>query len=154
QRFTALPGVEAVTTFMDAPLGGASITTNDFSINNVGPGFFETMGIPLLVGRALDEQDAIEQRPVAVISESVARRFFPDRDPLGQHMDVWGMDGGVVGVVRDALSRSGRQPAEPMVYQPALDSGSYAIRTKTDPKKLAGGVRQDLREAARDVPVW
>lgn len=48
QRFTALPGVDAVTTFADVPLGGANVTTNDFSINSVGPRFFETMGIPLL----------------------------------------------------------------------------------------------------------
>ena len=70
-RLAAIPGVEVVTTFMDAPLGGSSITTKGFSINQVGPGFFETMGIPLLAGRALNEQDAVEQRPVAVISARV-----------------------------------------------------------------------------------
>ena len=154
QRFTALPGVESVTTFDDAPLGGANVTTNDFSINSVGPRFFETMGIPLLAGRALNEQDALERRPVAVISESVARQLFPDRNPLGQHLDVFGTDREVVGVVRDARYRSLRLPAEPMVYQPAFGHWSYGIRTTGDPARLAAAVRRELREAARDVPVW
>ncbi len=153
-RLAAIPGVEAVTTFLDAPLGGPSVTTKGFSINNVGPAFFETMGIPLLAGRALDERDALEQRPVAVISAGVARQFFPGRNPLGEHLDVFGTDREIVGVVKDARYRSLRQPAEPMVYQPALDSGSYAIRTTGDLRALADFVRRELREAARDVPVW
>src|SRR5581483_1295678 len=60
RRLAAIPGVVAVTSFMDAPLGGPSITTKGFSINQVGPGFFEVMGIPLFAGRALTEQDALE----------------------------------------------------------------------------------------------
>jgi predicted permease len=153
-RLTAIPGVEVVTTFMDPPLGGSSVTTKGFSINYVGPGFFETMGIPLLAGRALNEQDAVEKRPVAVISARVARQFFPDRDPLGQHLDVFGKDRVVVGVVGDARYRSLRQPAEPMVYEPEFGPGSYAIRTTGDPQALSGYVRSELRDVARDVPVW
>jgi len=153
-RLGAIPGVEVVTTFMDAPLGGSSITTNNFSINQIGPGFFETMGIPLLAGRALNEQDAVEQRPVAVISARVARQLFPDLNPLGQHLDVFGNDRVVIGVVGDARYRSLRQPAEPMVYEPHFGPGSYAIRTTGEPRALAGYVRRELRDIARDVPVW
>ena len=153
-RLAAIPGVEMATSFMDAPLGGSSITTNGFSINQVGPGFFETMGIPLLAGRALDEPDAVEQRPVAVISARVARQFFPDRNPLGQHLDVFGTDRVVVGVVGDARYRSLRQPAESMVYEPVFTPGSYALRTAGDPRAMAGFVRRELRNVARDVPVW
>jgi len=154
QRFTALPGVESVTTFSDLPLGGVNVTTNDFSINTVGERFFETMGIPLLTGRTLNEQDALNRRPVAVISESVAHHFFPDRDPLGQYLDVMGTDREVIGVVKDARYRSLRLPAEPMVYAPAVSSGSYAIRTTVDPATLASAVRRELREAASDIPIW
>jgi predicted permease len=153
RRFAALPGVESVTTFGDVPLGGASITTNDFSINDVGPRFFETMGIPLLAGRPLNEQDALEQRPIAVISESVARQFFRDRNPLGQQLDVMGTNRQVIGVVKDARYRSLRLPAEPMVYRPAFAAGSYGIRTTGEPAILAGAIRREVREAARDVPV-
>lgn len=154
QRFSALPGVTSVGTFADVPLAGVNVTTNDFSINHVGPGFFETMGIPLMAGRSLNEQDAIERRPVAVISESVARKFFPDRSPLGQRLDVMGTNCEVIGVVKDARYRSLRLPADPMVYQPAYGGGSYAIRTTGDPASLAGAVRRELRDAARDVPIW
>ncbi len=153
-RLAAIPGVEVVTSFMDAPLGGSSITTRNFSINQVGPGFFETMGIPLLAGRALTEQDAVEGRPVAVISARVARQLFPDGSPLNQHLDVFGADRVVVGVAGDARYRSLRQPAEPMVYEPEFGPGSYAIRTAGDPRALAGFVRRELRDVARDVPVW
>ena len=153
-RLAAIPGVQVVTTFMDAPLGGSSITTKGFSINQVGPGFFEAMGIPLLAGRALTEQDAVEGRPVAVISARVARQFFPDRSALGQHLDVFGADKVVVGVVGDARYRSLRQPAEPMVYEPDFSPGSYAIRTAGNPLALAGYARRELRDVARDVPVW
>jgi predicted permease len=153
QRLMALPGVVAVSSFADVPLGGANVTTNDFSINKVSPHFFETIDIPLVAGRPFSEQEAVERRPVAIISESVAWKFFPDRNPLGQHLDVFGTDSEVVGVVKDARYRSLREPAEPMVYQPAFGSGSYAIRTTGDPTRLAGVVRRELREAARDVPV-
>jgi predicted permease len=142
-----------VTTFGDVPLGGASITTNDFSINDVGPRFFETMGIPLLAGRPLNEQDALEQRPVAVISESIARQFFRDRNPLGQQLDVMGTNRQVIGVVKDARYRSLRLPAESMVYRPAFAADSYGIRTTGDPAILAGAIRREVREAASDVPV-
>jgi predicted permease len=154
QRFAALPGVQSVTTFDDVPLGGVNVTTDEFSINSVGPHFFETMGIPLLAGRALNEQDALERRAVAVISESVARRLFPGLNPLGQHLDVFGTNREVIGIVRDARYRSLRLPAEPMVYQPAFGHWTYGIRTTVDPARLAAAVRRELREAARDVPVW
>jgi predicted permease len=153
-RLAAIPGVQVVTTFMDAPLGGSSITTKGFSINQVGPGFFDAMGIPLVAGRALTEQDAVENQPVAVISARVGRQFFPDRSPLGQHLNVFGTDRVVVGVVGDARYRSLRQPAEPMVYVPEFGPGSYALRTAGDPRAMAGFVRRALHEIARDVPVW
>jgi predicted lysophospholipase L1 biosynthesis ABC-type transport system permease subunit len=65
-----------------------------------------------------------------------------------------GRDSEVVGVVKDARYRSLRLPAEPMVYQPAFGSGSYAIRTTVDPATLEESVRRELREVARDVPAW
>jgi predicted permease len=153
RRLMALPGVESVTTFADVPLGGTNVTTNEFSINSVGPRFFETMGIPLVAGRTLNEQDAFKQLPVAVISESVARQFFPDRSPIGQRLDLQGTNCEVVGVVKDARYRSLRMPAEPMVYQPEFGSASYAIRTTGDPAGLAGSIRRELREVAPDVPI-
>ena len=157
-RFSALPGVESVTLSAQPPLGGLAVTTNDFSINSVGPRFFETMGIPLLAGREVSERDDATAPAVAVISESVARRMFPDRNPLGQRLDVFGTESEVVGVVKDAHYQNLRQPAEPMAYRPYLQTGDadliYGIRTTGDPEALTSLVRRELREAARDVPVF
>src|SRR5262249_14446265 len=69
-------------------------------------------------------------------------------------LDVFGRDRVVVGVVGDVRYRSLRQPAEPMVYEPEFGPGSYALRTAGDPRALAGFVRRELRDVARDVPVW
>jgi predicted permease len=154
RRLAVIPGVEAAASFMDVPLGGSSITTNGFSINEVGPGFFEVMCIPLLSGRPINDGDAVEPQPVAVISAAVARHIFQGQSPVGRHMDVMGTDRLVVGVVGDARYTSLRQPAEPMVYVPSFAPGSYAMRTKGDPRAIAGFVRRQLREIAPDVPVW
>lgn len=104
---------------------GPTITEAD------GPAFFETMGIPLLAGRALTEQDALEHRPVVVISTRVARQFFPDRSPLGQQVNVFGTDRVVVGVVADARYRSLRQSAEAMVYEPEFGP----VLTQSEPRR-------------------
>lgn len=134
------------------PLAGANVTLKDFSINDVGAGFFETLGIPLVAGRTLTEQDTVHDRPVVVISESVARRLFRDRSPLGAHLDVFGTNSEVVGVVKDARYRSLRLPADPMVYRMSLASDSYAIRTRGDPTLLMA-VRREVHEVAHDVPI-
>jgi ABC-type antimicrobial peptide transport system permease subunit len=142
-----------VTTFQDVPLGGANVTTNEFSINDIGPLFFETFGIQLIAGRTLTTRDTVSSRPVVVISESVARRFFADRNPLGAQLDVMGTSSEVVGVVKDARYRSLRLPADPMVYRFGVGSSSYAIRTKIDPAALEGSVRRQVRDVAPDAPI-
>ncbi|MGH9722442.1 MAG: ADOP family duplicated permease, partial [Bryobacteraceae bacterium] len=157
RRIHALPGVQSVALSAQPPLGGLAITTNDFSINSVGPGFFETMGIPLLAGREVSERDDATAPAVAVISESVARRMFPDRNPLGQRLDAFGTESEVVGVVKDAHYQNLRQPAEPMVYRPYLQTRdgdlTFGIRTNGNPEALISLVRRELREVARDVPI-
>src|SRR5262249_57397230 len=101
----------------------------------------------------LTEQDTARGRPVVVISESVARRLFPDQSPLGARLDVFGTNSEVVGVVKDARYRGLRLPADPMVYRFALGSGSYAIRTRGNPAAAVAAVRHQVRAVARDVPI-
>ena len=152
-RLMGIPGVESVATFQDAPLTGANVTLRDFSINDVSAGFFETFGIPLVAGRTLTEKDTMSNRPVVVISESVVRRLFPDRTPLGARLLVFGTQSEVVGVVKDARYRSLRLPADPMVYRMASGPGTYAIRTRGDPTLLIAPVRREVQAIARDVPI-
>ncbi len=157
-RFSALPAVQSVTLSAQPPLGGLAITTADFSINSVGPRYFETMGIPLLAGREMSERDDVTAPAVAVISESVARRMFPDRNPLGQRLDAFGTESEVIGVVKDAHYQDLKLPAEPMVYRPYLQTGDedliFGIRTTGDPGRLISLVRSELHEVAPDVPMF
>jgi hypothetical protein len=101
RRLSAIPGVEVVTTFMDAPLGGSSITTKGFSINYVGPGFFETMGIPLLAGRAPRLHEKARGR-----SRQQCEEHRRGRDAKGMSCDELGGpigEGGPPGVDGQAL---------------------------------------------------
>ncbi len=173
QRFSALPGVQSVTLSMDTPLGGVSYTAGAFlprsagqpsdgmqvSVNSVGARFFETMGIPLLVGRDLSIRDDDHAPPLAVIGESVARGLFPGRNPLGQRIEI-GRSMEIVGVVKDTRYQSLREPAQPMVYRPYLqmpgtwEELSFGIRYSGDENRLASLVQRELRNAAPNVPVF
>jgi predicted permease len=173
QRFSALPGVRAVTMSMDTPLGGVSYTAGaslpgspapqsdafQASVNSVGPRFFETMGIPLLRGRDLEIRDDDRAPQVAVISESVALNLFPGRTALGGRINIGQASMEIVGVVKDTRYQSLREPAQPMVYRPYLQMrdvwpGVFGIRTAGDPEMIAGFVRRELHDAAPDVPVF
>lgn len=158
QRFAALPGVVSLTLSAQPPLGGLAITPGSYSINSVGSRFFQTMGIPLLAGREVDERDDASAPAVAVVSESVVRQFFPDGIALGRRMDVFGTECEIVGVVKDAHYQSLRQSADPMVYRPYRQTGDFdlkfGIRTVGDPEALTPLVRRELREVAPDVPIF
>jgi predicted permease len=90
--------------------------------DQVAPGYFSTLGVPVLRGREITEQDRAGQR-VCVINEAFARRFFKGRDPLGKHVtqsygDVHNTYE-VVGVIRDARQNQLRNDIEPRFYVPA-----------------------------------
>lgn len=174
QRFSALPEVKSVTLSMDTPLGGTSYTTGaslpgtsgqpsdamQVSVNSVGPRFFETMGIPLFMGRDISPHDDDRGGQVAVISESVARGLFPNRSPLGQRIEIGQSSMEIVGVVKDTRYQSLREAAQPMVYRPYLQMPNtfeelfFGIHTSGDPDRIEGLVRRELHETAPTVPVF
>jgi predicted permease len=183
-----LPGVEAVGATYSVPAQGYLVMR--FTIvglpaqgayhaiggwGPVSPGYFEAFGIPLRRGRLFTELDAAGSPPVVIVSESLARQFFPGRDPLGQQL-VLGRGLGapfdsepvrqIVGVVGDvhhtALSRA---PA-PTTYIPQaqISDGlmswiagatfmTWAVRTGTEPQALADSIAQTLQDVSRGVPV-
>ena len=96
---TALPGVRSVSWARRAPLaagawnmravtldGGAVPETNpvNLDLNYVDPAFFDTVAVPVIRGRRFSDEEASDGRDLAVISETAARRFWPDQDPLGK----------------------------------------------------------------------
>jgi predicted permease len=103
----------------------------------VTPGFFSTIGVPVIRGRDLSAEDVAGGQSVAVINQSLARALFGDEDPLGQMIggQYQALDTRVVGIVNDA--RAGvRQPASPAMYEPWAQHphawASVVVRTRDD----------------------
>jgi predicted permease len=99
------------------PSSGENI---DVYMNAVGPRFFETLGTPLLMGRSFGAQDQANSTVVAVINQTMGRRYFAGRSPIGHHIGRWNWDGRreyeVVGVVGDAKYMSLREDTPPTAY--------------------------------------
>ncbi len=91
---------------------------NGASLRYVTPRFFASLGIPLLRGRDVAETDRGDQPPVAVVSESLVRQFWPNEDPIGKRFTFVLSERTVVGVVGDVRVRGLERPSEPQVYLP------------------------------------
>ena len=84
----------------------------------VSPDFFKTLAIPLMLGRDVAESDVITSPLVAVVSESFARQYWPDQNPLGRQFNFASETGPMIGVVGDIRVRGLEQSSEPQVYLP------------------------------------
>jgi predicted permease len=174
ERLKSLPDAGAVTSATITPLGtgresqGYSIpghvTPNGdaiFSIGNnvVGPDYFTTMGIPLLRGRDFDARDAQPGARSVVINETMARRFWPQADAVGQNIQV-GTDGPmmeVIGVARDIKYYSLAEEPQPYVYLSAAQvytpGRTIQLRTAGDPKMLANALRKEVERLDHNVAI-
>ena len=144
----------------DPPLPPGKSPTADYA--TVSPDYFRMMRIPLLRGRFFSEQDSPSSPKVAIISETLARRYFPNRDPLGRHMrfgfppnsNVSREIVGIVGDVRDAALS--RKPG-PMMYVPfaqaPLYGGEVVVRSSLSASSVAAGIRQAVRSIDKNLPV-
>jgi putative ABC transport system permease protein len=129
----------------------------------VSPGYFRTLGVPLLAGREFAEADTPGARPAAVVNETMARAFFPGRDPVGGRIKIGGSDRpqnqymDVVGVVADVKYRGLAEAAAPALYIPhaqaPFDSMYVVARASGDPAALVGGVRAEVWAMDRDLPL-
>jgi predicted permease len=175
ERLRALPGVEAASLSRRVPLGftGSSSSTiqvdgfapaSDQSMsvmfNQVGPDYFRTMQIPLARGRDLAAADERGARPVAVVNEAMARRYWPDRDPLGGRFR-FGSTGGwitVVGVAREVKFRALNEAPRPFAYLPVLQwhypAMTIHVRTAGDPSALAPAVRAAVQAIDAGLPLF
>jgi putative ABC transport system permease protein len=117
------------------------------------PGYFRTMGIPLLAGREFDESDGPAQ-PVVVINNALARRFFTNEDPVGQRISRLGTIVGVVGDVRHdgPAAEPGPQIYYPVTRRPARTL-SIVLRATGDPLALVPAVWQQVRTLDADLPL-
>jgi ABC-type antimicrobial peptide transport system permease subunit len=133
------------------------------SINNVTPGYFETMGMRVLAGRDFNWFDRNRTPPRKVIvNQTFARRFFPGRSPIGERFGGPGLDrvakadDEIIGVVSNAKYRSLREPIPPTVYTPVVDGFDsdfiLHMRTRQRPEALIAPVREALRSLDPELP--
>jgi predicted permease len=127
------------------------------------PGFFAALGVSIRSGRDIRDSDTREAPPVAVVSESFAKRHWPGQDPIGRPFQFGQADRTVVGVVGDIRVRGLERASEPQVYlshQQVADSSiigytpkDLAIRAAGDPRALLPSVRAIIRRADPQQPI-
>jgi predicted permease len=177
EELQTAPGVESVAATDAVPLSGNSSSSpyarpdnNPVPVNqrplgltrSVSPGYFRTLGIPLLSGRDFTERDAVDQPWVVILSKSTAKRLFPDENPIG-HQILFGTDNGngraaeVIGVVGDVRSQQLSKPNDVEFYRVwSQRDGPFfnlLVRSAMDPKATGGVVRSILNKIDNALPV-
>ncbi len=134
----------------------------------VGPDYFETMKTSILRGRGFNERDDQNGRPVAVINETMAERFWPDQSPLGKRFQITGPLAQrspdralveVVGVAADGKYRSlGESPTAymflPLYQRPATNAVTLLLRTAGPPFQAAGPIRAEIHTLDENLPIF
>jgi ABC-type antimicrobial peptide transport system permease subunit len=173
-RLSQLPGVTAAGAINVLPLrpGGGDGT---FLINNnpaltgsaeyrvASSGYFAAMGIPLLQGKTFDRSDQPDSPHSAVISESMAKKYWPNQNPIGQTIQFGNMDGDlhllhVVGVVGDVHDQGLDSATSPTVYgnalqRPPSSSMAVVVRARVAPSALVPAMRQAVRSLDSQLPL-
>jgi putative ABC transport system permease protein len=172
-RIEALPGVNSAAFAMSLPIVGWN-WGNTFIVADrpaekswatftpVSANYFETMGVRLLRGRVFNEAEMADSPPVTVINESLARRLWPNEDPVGKRLKQDSAENQVawrevIGVVSDVKWSVVDQDAPSHVYLPlALRNSNFVglvVRTTDKPLALASTVERAIRSIDKDLPV-
>jgi putative ABC transport system permease protein len=169
QRVRALPGVRSVAFAANHPLDGGFASSftlpgreaearswPEISIRRVSPRYVETLGLRVTSGRALQDPDAANRG--VMINQTVADRYFTERNPVGQSLQFWGLPWTVVGVVSNERFQ-GVAKDPPIAVYLHLDTftssaESLVVRTDGDPGALAASVRGVIREMDPQLVVF
>jgi predicted permease len=177
ERMRSLPGVEAASATGTLPLGGddwgRSLTVEGFPVLPLGqapsiqhtvvtPGYFRTMGVPLLSGRDFNDADAKESPDVTIIDERLAREYWPNESAIGKRVrfgppednEPWHTIVGVVGTVRHQRIQEDTRKSVYLPHQKIPVSGlALVVRTTSSPQELAGAIRREVAQLDPDLPV-
>ena len=131
------------------------------NFNGVGPGFFSTLGIPVVAGRDFTGQDQLKAPKVAIVSETFARYFFGDKDPVGRRFGLGRtgtIDIEIVGLVKDGKAASLREQPLRFVYLPYTQDATvggmtFYVRSTVLPGALGPRVRQVVQKVDSTLPV-
>ncbi len=176
ERVRGLPGVRGAETIDQLPLTGRGNTgiftvvgrpdpeggNPECNIRTVSAGYFHTMGVPLLAGRAFTARDTGDAVKVVLVNQRLVERIFPDRDPLGQRIVFSFFDGRppwtIVGIVGNERFGDLDEPMTPVVYFPYGETPdrqfSVVVRSLLDAGALAESVRRETAALDPSLPVY
>ena len=175
-RMEALPGVVSVGGTTRVPLGSTSVTTTvqidgrpvpvaelpEVQFRRSMHDYFKTMGIPIRRGRDFNNTDGPSAPPVAVINETMARRLFPNQDPIGQRVrtgpNATGPWTTIIGVIGDIRHGGLEEEPQPEMYITALQgppvSPFIVVRASGDPAALTETIRAEARRIDKNLPLY
>ena len=177
ERLRALPGVTGATIGSALPLGGGGFYLGRAYLaegraappagsevigpwNVIGPGYFVTMGTPLLRGREFTRQDGANTTPVAIVNEEFVRRMFPGENPVGKRIRSWRDENllrEVVGVVGNVRYFGANDETRAIVYVPHAQNSwstmSVIVRAARDPSALLPEVRRTVNSLDPNIAV-
>ncbi len=174
RNIAALPGVQSVGMVLGLPLAGR-LGSRYFgvegrppqppgqgynaNINVISPDYFRTMGIRFIRGRDFSERDVTGQPQVVIVNEELARRFFPNEDPMEKRIVLSGNSlWTVVGVVGDVRNQGMEKEARAEMFFPHAQApfnfSTIVARTNDDPLKLVPAARNVARSLDKDQPLY
>ena len=170
-RLQGIPGVRSVSLSQHRLIGGSASTAGvevpgykrrpneqmSSWMNWVGSGFFETMGIPILIGRGISARDSETAPKVVVINEAFARHYFANEVPVGKRL---GDNTQIVGIVKNAKFNRLQHEAPPTVYVPylqnleSIEGMNFEARTVGNPTAIVRDVRSAVAAVDRNLPLF
>jgi predicted permease len=174
-RLRALPGVVSVAQAFSVPMGYMSSFSSIFvegrpveagqqpptmQYNMVTPAYFDTLRIPVHAGRIFTDADDEKAPNVAIVNQTMAKKFWPDQNPLGKRFRIKSASGPfteIIGVVQDGKYKGVVEDPQPYFYVPQSQSylplHTFHVRTSVPPETLALQVQSQIRELAPTLPI-
>ena len=184
ERLKRVPGSQGAAVVTGLPLSNMMMRTSAHIVGTpqerpaerkitdvamVTPGYFATMGIPLVSGRDFTDHDGSGAPVVAIVNQEFVKRYFPNENPIGKRIELgWQQDtaatggnitlgGEIVGVVGSVKRRGLSQEVYPETYasfmQPTFSNFNVVVRSTSDPSTVMAAIRAQVREADRDLPL-
>jgi putative ABC transport system permease protein len=171
ERMRHLPGVESAAVANLFPLSGS--VTSSFTIEDrpelagdhapearlgfISEDYFRTMGISIVRGRDFNERDTRDAPPVVIINQTLARRFWPDEDPIGKRINTHKQVCEIIGVSGEVKQAGLDKPSEPEIFVPYQQAPylflQLAVRTTGDPLKMVAAIKHEVQAVDKDQPL-